>query len=136
MSTFTTAFLDDGRSVDVPASSVIDWQYETRNLDTTVGLAAWYTQHGEENTDENQGSADDDTRCDHDELTHRIANESQTENSVDKDKPLMMARVCHRRPCILDAMAWVERGTGERAAWAGPHQEYTFEMPVHEEQAA
>jgi hypothetical protein len=129
MSTFTTAYLADGRSVDVPASSVIDWQYQVQNLDTTIGLADWYTEHGEENTDEIQGEADDDTRCDHDEHSHRVVNESQIGDGLKKDKPCCMARVCHRRACILDALAWVERNTGERAAWAAPHQEFSFEVP-------
>jgi hypothetical protein len=129
MSTSTTAYLDDGRHVDVPASAVRDWQYEVQNLDTTLGLADWYTDQGEENTDEIQGSADDDTRCYHDELSHRVTNESQT-GEFRKDKPCAMVRVCHRRACILDAMAWVERSTGERAAWAAPHQGFSFEMPA------
>lgn len=129
MSTFTTAYLDDGRHVDVPASAVSDWQYEVQNLDTTIGLAAWYTEHGEENTDEIQGAADDDTRCDHDEHSHRVVNESQTGDGIRKDKPLAMTRVCHRRACILDALAWVERNTGERAAWAAPHQNFSFDVP-------
>ncbi|MET3172928.1 UNVERIFIED_ORG: hypothetical protein ABIB52_000756 [Arthrobacter sp. UYCu721] len=128
MSTFTTAHLDDGRYVDVPANAVSDWQYEVQNLDTTFGLAAWYTEHGDENTDEIQGTVDDDTRCDHDELTHRVTNESQI-GEYRKDKPCCMARVCHRRACILDALAWVERNTGERAAWAAPHQNFSFDVP-------
>lgn len=130
MSTFTTAYLDDGRHVDVPAHAVLDWQYEVRDLNTTLGLADWYTDQGDQNLDEIQGSADDDTRCDHDEYSHRVVNESQTGDGIKKDKPLTMTRVCHRRACILDAMAWVERNTGERAAWAAPQQSYSFEMPV------
>jgi hypothetical protein len=129
MSTSTTAYLDDGRHVDVPAHAVLDWQYEVRNGDTTRGLADWYTEDGEENQDEIQGTADDDTRCDHDEFSHRVTNESQTGAGVNKDAPLMMVRVCHRRACILDAMAWVERGTGEPAAWAAPDQDYRFDVP-------
>ncbi|MGY4541150.1 hypothetical protein ACVWY0_001059 [Arthrobacter sp. UYNi723] len=130
MSTFTTAYLDDGRHVDVPASAVMDWQYEVRDLNTTLGLADWYTEQGDQHQDEIQGSADDDTRCDHDEYSHRVVNESQTGDGIAKDKPLTMTRVCHRRPCILDAMAWVERNTGERAAWAAPQQSFSFEIPA------
>lgn len=129
MSASTTAYLFDGRQVDVPASAVLDWQYEVRNGDTTRSLADWYTEDGEENQDEIRGSAYDDTRCDHDELSHRVVNESQIGDGVVKDKPLTMARVCHRRPCILDALAYVERSTGEPAAWAGPGQEYSFDVP-------
>lgn len=124
----TTAYLADGRHVDVPKDAVRDWQYEVRNGDTTDSLAAWYTEDGDEHQDEIQGTADDNPRCDHDETSHRIVNESQT-GDYDKDKPMRMARVCHRRACILDALAWVERGTGEPAAWAAPHQEYSFDVP-------
>ena len=50
----------------------------------------------------------------------------------------MMTSVCPRRACILDAMAWVERGTGERAVWAGPEQEYSSDAPkdIPDRQAA
>jgi hypothetical protein len=113
----TTAYLEDGRHIEVPSGAVRDWQDDVRNGGTTDGLAVWYTED-EESAAEIQGSADDDTRCDHDELTHRIVNESQTGPGVVKDKPMRMVRVCHRRACILDAMAWVERGTCERHRWA------------------
>lgn len=124
----TTAYFADGRHVDVPDYAVRDWQQAVRDDLTTDGLTAWYTEHGEENTDEIQGSATDDPRCDHDEQSHRITNESQT-GEYRKGKPCRMARVCHRRACILDALAWVERGTGERAAWAAPHLDFRFDVP-------
>jgi hypothetical protein len=126
--TTTTAYLADGRHIEVPSRAVRDWQDDVHNGGTTDGLADWYTDGGDENQDEIQGSADHGTSCDHDELSHRIVNESQT-GAYDKDKPIRMARVCHRRACILDAMAWVERGTSESAAWAGRHQEYRFDVP-------
>jgi len=126
--TKTTAFLADGRHIEVPADAVYDWRQEVRNGDTNRGLADWYTEDGEEHQDEIQGSADHGTQCDHDELSHRIVNESQT-GPYNKDKLMRMARVCHRRACILDAMAWVERGTGEPAVWAGPGQEYRADVP-------
>ncbi|MCB5280575.1 hypothetical protein [Arthrobacter sp. ES1] len=124
----TRAYLEDGRHVDVPDSDVRTWQGDVRNGRTTDSLATWYTEDADDDV-EIQGSADDSNRCDHDELSHRITNESQTGPGVAKDKPLRMARVCHRRACILDAMAWVERGTGEPAAWAAPHQGYSFDVP-------
>jgi hypothetical protein len=124
----TTAYLEDGRHIEVPSGAVRDWQDDVRNGGTTDGLAVWYTED-EESAAEIQGSADDDTRCDHDERTHRIVNESQTGPGVVKDKPMRMVRVCHRRACILDAMAWVERGTGEPAAWAAPDLDYRFDVP-------
>ncbi len=124
----TTAYLGDGRSVDVPSRAVRDWQYEVSSKDTTLGLGDWYTDEGEEHQEEIQGSTDPGTLCNHPETSHRIVNESQLGAYI-KDKPCRMARVCHRRACILDALAWVERGTGEPAAWAGPHSDYSFEVP-------
>jgi hypothetical protein len=38
------------------------------------------------------------TEPDHEDEMHRVTNEYRS------------CWVCHRRPCILDAMAWVERG--------------------------
>ncbi|MFJ2662535.1 hypothetical protein [Arthrobacter koreensis] len=128
MTSSTTAYLADGRHIDVPDDYVEDWRDEVRNETTTLGLADWYTNQGDDHQDEIEGEADDDTRCDHEERTHRVTNESQT-GGYQKDKPLGSARICHRRSCILDAMAWVERGTGEAAAWAGPHQEFRFDVP-------
>ena len=128
MSTSTTAYLHDGRHIEVPEESVEAWRDEVRSHDTKLGLADWYTDQGDEHLDEIQGHADDDTRCDHGERTHRVANESQT-GEYQKDKPYAAARVCHRRSCVLDALAWVERLTGEAAAWAGPHQDYRFDVP-------
>lgn len=124
----TTAYLHDGRYVEVPEESVDAWRGEVRSHDTKLGLADWYTDQGDENQDEIKGHADDDTRCDHEERTHRVTNESQT-GEYQKDKPFAAARVCHRRACILDGMAWVERSTGETAAWAGPHQDFRFDVP-------
>lgn len=124
----TTAYFADGRHIDVPEDSAYDWRDDVRNENTTLGLADWYTDNGQENLDDIKGDADPDTLCNHDEFSHIIVNESQT-GPLTKDKPMRMIRVCHRRPCILDAMAWVERGTGEPAAWAGPGTEYSFEVP-------
>lgn len=128
MSNTTTAYLADGRQVDVPEDAVLDWRQEARNGYTNRGLADWYTEDGEENLDAIHGTAVDDTRCDHDETSHRIINESQI-GAYDKDKPSAMTRVCHRRACILDAMAWVERNSGESAAWAGPDNVFSFDVP-------
>lgn len=123
----TTAHLHDGRYVEVPKDLVRDWQYQAHNLDTTLGLADWYV-NDEENEAEILGEADDDTRCAHDERSHRVTNESQTGEYV-PDKPMRSVRVCNRRACLLDAMAWVERGTGEPAAWQAPGHGFRFDVP-------
>lgn len=122
------AYLNDGRHIKVPAHAVTDWQYEVQNDDTTRSLGDWYTDGGDLHTDKIEGSVDDENLCDHEESTHRIANQSQL-GDYQKDKPLRMLRTCHRRACILDGLAWVERGTGETAAWAPPHGEFRFCAP-------
>lgn len=123
----TKAYLDDGRYIEVPNSEVRAWREAVQDSGITESLASWYTQD-DENADDIQGTPDDDTRCDHDEHSHQVVNESQT-GPYDKDKPSAMTRVCHRRPCILDAMAWVERNSGEPAAWAGPDNKFSFDVP-------
>lgn len=123
----TTAHLDDGRYVEIPADAVRDWQYEAHNLNTQLGLAAWYLSD-EENEDKVKGEAEDDARCDHEERSHRVTNQSQTGEYQD-DKPMSSVRVCGRRACVLDALAFVERGTGEPAAWQAPHQGFRFDVP-------
>lgn len=126
----TTAYFSDGRHVDVPATDVLDWQFEVQNLDTTHGLADWFTDQGEERQEEIEGTAVDETRCDHKKHSHIVTNESQiNSNTPVADAPHMSVRVCHRRACILDAMAWVERGTGESAGWRGPHGDFAFDVP-------
>lgn len=124
----TTAYLPDGRSVDVPDDEAEDWRYEVKDGNTTLGLADWYTDQGDDHQDEIRGEADDDTRCDHREMTYRVYSESQI--GPNPSQTGRMTRVCHRRACILDAMAWVERGQGGPAAWAGPgDEEFSFELP-------
>lgn len=124
----TTAYLADGRSIDVPNDDAEDWRYEVRDESTTLGLADWYTNQGDDHLDEIKGQADDDTRCEHEELSHRVFSESEL--GPNPSQTGRMARVCHRRGCILDAMAWVERGRGGPAAWAAPgDEEFSFEVP-------
>ncbi|MCI4659691.1 hypothetical protein [Cryobacterium zhongshanensis] len=124
MSTSTTAYLPDGRHVDVPEQAARDWARDAGQLDTTIGLADWYTDQGDDNQDEIHGTADDEPRCQHlyeDEpktnLTRiRVVNASQSD-AYDPDCAMASTWVCGARTCILDAMAWVERATGERAVW-------------------
>jgi hypothetical protein len=124
MSTSTTAYLPDGRHVDVPAQAARDWAQEAAQLDTTIGLADWYTGQGDDNQDEIHGTADDEPRCQHlyeDEpktnlARVRVVNPSQA-GGFDPDRSMASTWVCGARTCILDAMTWVERATGERAVW-------------------
>lgn len=122
MSTATTAHLFDGRWVDVPHASVQDWQYEVSNGDTTLSLADWYTEHGEQNTEEIHGSIEFAPRCSdfpgegHDQHVRRVTNASQT-GPMQFGSPHASAWVCGRKSCLLDALAWVELTTGEKAQW-------------------
>lgn len=64
---------------------------------------------------------DDFPRCDHKPgFKHLVSNQS---DEYDKDRGLCMAWVCEERACVLDAMAWVERHTGEKATVRPPHPE-------------
>ena len=61
----------------------------------------------------------DDARCDHGRMDVRVSNIPDTEGWK-PGRALRSVWVCDARACVLDAMAWVERGTGERAiAYAG-----------------
>lgn len=119
MSTPTTAYLWDGRHVDVPSAYVIDWQWAVANGDTNLGLADWYTDHGDERQDEIQGEVTDESRCTHGSSVY-VMNESQNPRALNSSKPLASTSVCNRRACVLDAMAWVERQVGEAAVIALP----------------
>jgi hypothetical protein len=125
--TTITAYLPDGRHIDVPKSDAQDWSSEAADLDTTLGLADWYTEQGDERHDEIHGVAADDPRCEHlhsgpDGTTPVnlkriiVVNKSQA-GKYDPALPHAAASVCDARSCILDAMAWVERAAGERAVW-------------------
>lgn len=121
MSTSTTAYLFDGRQIDVPHASVQDWQYEVSNGDTTLSLADWYTEHGEQNTEEIQGSVEDTAKCgetgfEHEEHIRRVTNAGQI-GEYKLAWPHASVWVCGRKTCLLDALAWVERTTGEKAVW-------------------
>lgn len=116
-----TAYLSDGRHIDVPHTAAKDWALEAAELDTTIGLADWYTDQGDERQDEIQGTIDDSPRCDHQHRgdgieTVRVVNASQA-GDYDRTLPHASAWVCTNRACILDALAWVERATGEPAIW-------------------
>ena len=55
-------------------------------------------------------------RCDHKEFVHRVVNfpDSITSDQITADGlPYKSSWVCERRACVLDAMAWVERITGD-----------------------
>lgn len=56
----------------------------------------------------------DNPRCTCGPLIHRVTNLAEgVELTIDMGH--RSAWVCEKRACILDAMAWVERGTGEPA---------------------
>lgn len=55
--THTSAFLPNGHQVDVPTDDVHDWQLEVQNLETFLGLAAWYI-----NKDETRAAETEPTR--------------------------------------------------------------------------
>jgi hypothetical protein len=116
MSTSTTAYFEDGRHVDVPHNSVIDWKYAVANDDDTNGLADWYTDGGDENLDEIQGTANDDPRCQNEGSIVRVVNATQAAVYT-PGLPHASAWTCGKRACVLDAMAWVERATGDTAVW-------------------
>lgn len=124
MTSTTTGYLADGRRIEVPRSAVKDWRYEVENGDTVLGLGDWYTDCGEENLDMIEGEADDYPRCNHtedDDADHplnrvRVTNASQT-GAYNPERPHASSWVCGRRACVLDAMAHVERFTGEQALW-------------------
>lgn len=114
----TTAHLSDGRYVEVPYFAARDWAREAATLSTTLSLAEWYTQD-DENEDEIQGEAEDFPRCDHREETTervRVTNASQA-LAFDTSRQIASTLVCGERACILDALAWVERATGEHGVW-------------------
>ncbi len=122
----TTATLSDGRRVDVPRAAVADWAIAAADGDTTLSLADWYTQEGEARVDEIYGDrapehTDEWPKCQHiyDEPTRvRVTNASQV-GAYDPTRPHVSSVVCGRRACILDALAWVERQTGEQGMWIG-----------------
>ncbi|MFF2053788.1 hypothetical protein ACFVU2_19445 [Leifsonia sp. NPDC058194] len=125
-----TAYLADGRHVEVPESVARDWAHETQDLTTTDCLADWYLQDGE-NDDEITGVAEDDPRCDHDRSSGDVivTNASQA-NGYDKTRPIASTRVCPTRTCILDALAWVERTTGEHGVWIGDDRRQHVNPPA------
>lgn len=133
-----TAYLWDGRSVDVPRTAYEDWKYEAGQGDTHLGLGDWYTKSGDEHRDEIEGKPDDDPRCDHGNEGDSVVvtNWSQAD-AFDSSRSHASARVCGQRACVLDAMAWVERSTGEHAVWirdADPEKTQHATAPLHARQ--
>lgn len=64
----------------------------------------------------------DEPRCDHmPGFVHMVTNQPQ--EVYDKSRGLRSVWVCGERACVLDAMAWVERGTGEVATVRPPLEE-------------
>lgn len=126
----TTAFFPDGRYVEVPAEDVADWQYEVANLDTHLGLADWHIQYGDPDAPI-EGTAEEWPRCEHDEKhgpdSVLVTNQP---GDYDQDRPHHAARVCPTRHCILEAMAWVERGTGEQAHWSHAGNPWHADAPT------
>lgn len=126
----TTGYLADGRTVPVPADAVKDWKYEVENGDTVLSLGDWYTDCGDENMDAVEGSPDDSIRCDHEDRSVRVTNNSQKDD-YDRSLPHASAWVCPERACVLDAMAWVERATSEHAVWQRRGEEVWRSVPPH-----
>lgn len=111
----TTAHLSDGRFVDVPDLEARAWAREAASLSTTDGLADWFLSE-DENVEMIQGAAEDFPRCDHRPRSYRVVNASQA-SAYDRDRPHAASSVCESRACLLDALAWVERTTGEHGVW-------------------
>lgn len=130
MTETTTGYLADGRTVPVPEDAVKDWKYEIENGDTTLGLGDWYTDCGDENMDQVEGSPDDHPRCGHEGREVRVTNASQ-KDEYDQGRPHASAWVCRERACVLDAMAWVERATGEHAVWQARGESVWRSLPPH-----
>ncbi|BDZ52399.1 hypothetical protein GCM10025867_46400 (plasmid) [Frondihabitans sucicola] len=55
---------------------------------------------------------DPDPICKHRDSQRRVTNQPGDYNP---NRPHRSTWVCARRACVLDAMAWVERGTAEKA---------------------
>lgn len=115
-----TAHLADGRTIAVPTSDETDWKYEVRNGDTRLGLAEWFIAQGEDCDEDREelieGEIEDTARCEHSHTVHRVTNITQTGEYL-SHRPHASVWVCKRRHCTLDAMAWVERTTGEASVW-------------------
>jgi len=57
-------------------------------------------------------ASNDEPRCKHEPNNLRVTNQV---GEYDSTRSHASTVVCDERPCILDAQAWVERCTGERA---------------------
>ena len=66
----------------------------------------------------------DEPRCNHTPgFIHMVTNQPQ--EVFDKSRGIRSVWVCGQRACVLDAMAWVERGTGEAATVRPPLERVT-----------
>lgn len=77
-------------------------------------------------------TAADDPRCAHKDR-FKVMVTNQIQKDYDKDRGLRSVWVCDDPACVLDAMAWVQRGTGEQAWWrkSGGH-DWSQAMPTAE----
>lgn len=76
----------------------------------------------------------DEPNCDHVQAVVLVTNQPEHYDSFRSHRAVW---VCGRRSCVLDALAWVERGTGERAHWrVGPTTNgnaWRFDTPAESE---
>jgi len=122
----TTAYLSDGRHVEVPRPAANEWAIAAADLETTLSLGDWYTNQGERHLDAILGEpapdeSEDWPRCEHylqGGPRVRVTNVSQSA-AFDPTRPHASAIVCDARACVLDGLAWVERSTGESGVWIG-----------------
>lgn len=56
----------------------------------------------------------DNPRCERNSLDVIVTNQPE---AFDKTRSHRSTWVCSKPECVLDAMAWVTRGTGEKAWW-------------------
>lgn len=120
-----TAYLSDGRYVEVPKTYAEDWALEASELYVKSGLGDWWVARHDDAGPEDDlpaveilGSIDDSPRCTHtDAAVAVIVTNASQASSYDSTKPHASTRVCGRRACILDALAWAERITSETGVW-------------------
>lgn len=131
----TTAWMHDGRKVEVPEIDVTAWQYEVADRSTHAGLADWYTQGGDEHLEAISGEPEDGARCAIDHVrTVRVVNAAQAEQ-FSFDAPHASVRVCAERACVLDAMAYIQRCVpDDRPVWTAD-PEGSGQRPVFHDRA-
>jgi|GEM_PF-4894383 hypothetical protein len=73
---------------------------------------------------------EDDPRCERPSLDVIVTNQP---GDYDRTRSHRSAWVCSDVACVIDAMAWVTRGTGEPAWWrVGTEGEWSSQMPTPE----